>query len=145
MRVHNAESEALLGASRVFIGAREYPVRSARKAPGAFLIEVRGVGDRDAAEELRDAPVAVTRDDIPTEESEILLADLVGCEVVLKDGSPYGEIDDVEPGPQDRLVIAQGEVERMLPLVSAFVVDIDLASRKVVVDPPEGLPESRRG
>ena len=32
----------------------------------------------------------------------------------------------------------------MLPLVDVFVKDIDLDARVVTVDPPEGLPESRR-
>ncbi len=31
----------------------------------------------------------------------------------------------------------------MLPLVDLFIKNIDLDSRVVTVDPPEGLPESR--
>jgi 16S rRNA processing protein RimM len=141
---HDPDSEALSAARRVFLGAREYELRSARKTPGAYLLEVGGVADRDAAEALRDAPVAVRREDISIEDGELLLADLVGCRVQLPDGTGYGEIEDVQAGPQDRLVIGDGDVERLLPLVDAFVLDIDLEKRVVVVDPPEGLPEERR-
>jgi 16S rRNA processing protein RimM len=141
---HAPESESLLGARRVFLGAREYDVRSVRKTPGAFLLEVAGIADRDAAEALREAPVALRREDIATGEGEFLLADLIGCRVELPDGTAYGEIEDVQAGFQDRLVIGDGEVERLLPLVDAFVLEIDLEARRVVVDPPEGLPEETR-
>lgn len=144
VRMHDPESESLSGARRVFLGAREYDLRSVKKVPGAYLIEVAGILDRDAAEGLRDAPVALRREDVPLDEGEVLLADLVGCRVELPDGTSWGEVEDVEAGFQDRLVIGDGDVERMLPLVDAFVIEIDLDARRVVVDPPEGLPEARR-
>ena len=65
----------------------------------------------------------------------------------LVDGTPWGvvaEIDSVPGGLQDRLVIHDGEVERMLPLVDQFVTNIDLDAGVVTVDPPADLPESKR-
>jgi 16S rRNA processing protein RimM len=142
--LHDRESDSLVGARRIVLGAREYDLRAARKTPDAYLLEVAGIADRDAAEALRGAPVAMRREDIPTTDDEILLADLIGCSVQLRDGSSYGEIEDVQAGFQDLLVIGDGEVERLLPLVDAFVIDIDLEARRVTVDPPEELPETRR-
>ena len=43
----------------------------------------------------------------------------------------------------DLLVIHDGEIERMLPLVDQFVTNIDVAAGIITVDPPEGLPEDR--
>jgi len=86
----------------------------------------------------------VDREQIPIDEGQIFLADLVGCAVTLEDGSPYGTIAAVETGPQDRLVIHDGEIERLLPLVPEFVIDVDLEQGRVVVAPPEDLPESPR-
>ncbi len=144
VQVHDPASDTLASVRRVFVGAREFELRAAKRTPKGFVLEVAGINDRDRAEELRDAPIAVRREDVPTADGEVLLADLVGCRVELPDGTSYGEVEDVQAGPQDRLVIADGDVERLLPLVDAFVVDIDLASRKVVVDPPADLPEERR-
>ena len=73
----------------------------------------------------------------------MLLDDLVGCKVVLPDGTPWGTIAAVELGPQDLLVIHDGEIERLLPLVDQFVKNVDVAGGVVTVDPPEGLPEDR--
>jgi ribosomal 30S subunit maturation factor RimM len=60
------------------------------------------------------------------------------------DGSPWGTIFAVDPGEhQDLLVIRDGEIERLLPLVDEFVTSIDLESGIVTVDPPDDLPEGK--
>ena len=74
--------------------------------------------------------------------TQFFLSDLIGCETVLEDGTDYGTVAAVETGPQDRLVIHQGDIERLLPLVPAFVLDIDLDQARIVVAPPDDLPES---
>ncbi|ACY15021.1 ribosome maturation factor RimM [Haliangium ochraceum] len=147
---HEPSSSTLLSVSRMAIADAVYEVASVRavsgggSADGAFLVRLRGLGDRNAAELLRGRPVGVARDELPLEDDEVFLADLVGCAVVLEDGTAYGVIAAIDAGPQDRLVIHDGEVERLLPLVSEFVLDVDLEAERVVVAPPEGLPESPR-
>lgn len=141
---HDPGSTTLLEVDEIAIGGVAYRVQQARPAKDAILVRVAGVSDRNRAELLRGQPVAVARELISIEEDEVFLADLVGCAVVREDGSPYGTIAGVETGPQDRLVIHDGDVERLLPFVSVFVVDVDLDARRVVVAPPDELPESRR-
>lgn len=141
---YDPASETLLDVDSVRIGGVDYEVEQARPVQGAFLLRLAGVGDRNRAELLRGQRVAVDREQIPLEDGEVFLADLVGCEVVLEDGRPYGTIAAVETGPQDRLVIHDGDVERLLPLVSEFVIEVDLEAGRVVVAPPEDLPESPR-
>jgi 16S rRNA processing protein RimM len=139
---HDPASRTLAGARAVWIGGRRYPVRAARATPRGFLILVEGVDDRTAAEGLRGAALEVEREEIPLAEGEVLLADLVGCRAQLPDGTPWGEIVALALGPQVRLVVRDGDVERELPLVEALVPAIDLAGRVVTVDPPDGLPET---
>jgi 16S rRNA processing protein RimM len=141
---HDPESETLLDVDSVRIGGVDYAIEQARAVQGAFLLRLAGVGDRNRAELLRGQRVAVDRAEIPLDEGEVFLADLVGCEVVLEDGRGYGTIAAVETGPQDRLVIHDGDVERLLPLVPEFVRDVDLEAGRVTVAPPEDLPESPR-
>ncbi len=70
---------------------------------------------------------------------------MIGCDVVRPDGSPWGHVAEIEPGDfQDLLVIHDGEVERLLPLVDAFVTADRSRRPRDHVDPPEGLPESKR-
>src|SRR5690606_15980344 len=110
---------------------------------GAVLALLEGIGDRDAAEALRGSTVEVDREDLELDDGEVLLADLVGCRAVLADGSDWGEVVRVVTGPQDRLVIRHGDIERELPLVDELVTAIDLEAGTIEVAPPEGLPETR--
>lgn len=146
VHLHNPASTALDGAEVLLVGDREYEIERARPVAGAYLVALAGVVDRTAAEALRGRPVYVARDEIELDQGEVLLADLVGCRVELPDGSDWGTVSGLELGPQDRLVIRQGEVERLLPVVDEFLVEVDLEARRIVVDPPADLPEDpRRG
>jgi 16S rRNA processing protein RimM len=141
---HDPESTTLLDVDEVHLDGVPYRVEQARQVQGAFLLRLAGVSDRNRADALRGKRVAVDRELIPLDEGEVFLADLVGCAVVREDGSAYGTIVAVDAGVQDRLVIHDGDVERLLPLVPEFVLDVDLEAGRVVVAPPEDLPESAR-
>lgn len=136
-------STTLADVEAVWIDGRAYPVARARPVPDGYLLLLDGVSDRDVAAGLRGKTVWVERDELELEDGEVLLADLVGCRLVTADGAPWGEVVAIELGPQDRLVIhdrAAG-VERLLPVVDAFLADIDLDARVITVTPPDGWPE----
>lgn len=144
---HDPASRTLASAARIFIAGAPRRVLAARGTHRGWLVALEGVATRTEAEALRGRPVEVERAELDLEAGDVLLHDLVGCAVRLPDGAPWGvvaAIDTVPGGLQDRLVIHDGPVERMLPLVDAFVTSIDLDARVITVDPPEGLPESRR-
>jgi 16S rRNA processing protein RimM len=141
---HDAESEVLGRIEALWLGGTERRVLAARDTQRGWLIQLEGIATRNDAEALRGQAVEVDRATLELDEDDILLGDLVGCQVRLVDGTPWGTIAAVEAGLQDRLVIHDGELERMLPLVDEFVRDIDLEAGVVTVDPPEGLPVHRR-
>jgi 16S rRNA processing protein RimM len=65
---------------------------------------------------------------------------LVGCEVVTTSGRELGRVRAIEGGAGiSRLVLGEGRGEIQIPLVEEFCVVIDIADRRIVVDPPEGL------
>ena len=145
VRIHlyNPASTALDGAEALWLGEREYRIESARPVAGAYLVALAGVPDRTAAETLRGRPVSVARVDIELDEGEVLLGDLVGCRVELPDGSEWGVVTGLELGAQDRLVVRQGDIERLVPVVDELLIDIDLEARRIVVDPPADFPEDK--
>jgi len=68
--------------------------------------------------------------------------DLIGCQVETPDGTPVGVVDEVRNGPaHDWWVIRAGTHARLVPAVLAIVERVDLARRRVVIRPPEGLLE----
>ncbi|MGH7324898.1 MAG: ribosome maturation factor RimM [Candidatus Rokuibacteriota bacterium] len=67
---------------------------------------------------------------------------LQGCRVTTEDGREVGRVAGVERGPaHDLWVVRDGEREHLIPAVPEIVLDLDLAARRVVIRPPEGLLE----
>jgi 16S rRNA processing protein RimM len=139
---HDPDSATLGDVETIWVGGVEQRVLAVRDTQRGWLVQLEGITTRNDAERLRGKPVEVDRAAIALEEGDVLLADLVGCAVRLLDGRPWGTIAEIMIGAQELLVIHDGAIERLLPLVDAFVKDIDLEARVVTVDPPDGLPES---
>lgn len=145
-------ADALLGARRWFLKPSERaPLLAATPLPSVLDIsDVREHGDglvasspaaadRTAAEALRGARIFVARSSFPaTADDEFYWADLIGLEVVNRDGSSLGRVAGlIETGPQSVLRIqAEGEAgdETLIPFVSAYVDSVDLAGQRIVVD-----------
>jgi 16S rRNA processing protein RimM len=141
---HDPDSELLATVETLWVGGTERRVVRARSTHRGWLVQLEAVATRNEAEALRGQAIEVDRAALALGEDDILLDDLIGCQVQRLDGTPWGTIAAIEGGLQDRLVIHDGEIERQLPLVDEFVASIDLEAGVVTVDPPEGLPEYRR-
>jgi len=68
--------------------------------------------------------------------------DLVGCAVETPEGASLGTITEILAGPEhDYWTVKLGDRTWSLPAVAAIVERVDLAARRVVARPPEGLVE----
>lgn len=141
---HDPDSDTLGFVAHVYVNGAKRVVNGARDTQRGWLVQLEGVVTRNDAEALRGAKIEVDRTDLELDADDVLLHDLIGCKVVLADGTPWGEIAGIDSSPgQDRLVIHDHGVERLVPLVDALVPKIDLDARIVTVDPPEGTPETK--
>jgi 16S rRNA processing protein RimM len=140
---HDPESDVLDGLPTIWVGGVQRQLAGVRGTHRGWLVQLEGIATRNDAETLRGQTVEVDREALALDEDDVLLDDLIGCQVKLVDGRPWGTIHSVESGMQDLLVIHDGELERLLPLVDEFVKAIDLEAGVVTVDPPDGLPEHR--
>jgi len=144
VHTHDPDSEILGELASIYVGGVERKIVEARPSTKGWLVLLEGVTTRTEAEALRGQVVEVDREVLELDDGEVLLDDLVGCKVVKLDGTPWGTVAGIELSPaQEILVIHDGEIERMLPLVDQFVTNIDVAAGVITVDPPEGLPESK--
>jgi 16S rRNA processing protein RimM len=141
---HDPDSTTLGSVSSIFIDGIERKVAAARDTQRGWLVALEGVTTRTEAEAFRGKPVEVDRADLDIGDDEVILDDLVGCDVRLPDGTAWGTVFAIDAGAhQDLLVIHDGELERLLPLVDEFVTAIDLEQGIVTVDPPADLPASK--
>ncbi len=121
---------------------KSYSIRSWREHKGLVLMTLDGVDDRDRADALRGLTVLVREEALPDpEEGEHYLYQMMGCRVVLEDGTDVGVLEQFfETAEQDTWVIVNGDgKEILLPAVPEFVLDVDLDSEIITIAPPEGL------
>jgi 16S rRNA processing protein RimM len=129
------------GAKSFFTGTVLLPIRQAREHSDSVVAHAQGVDDRDAAEALKGARIFVPRSSFPTAaEDEYYWVDLIGLAVVNREGIALGTVRELlATGPQTTLVLSYAqedgkEQERMIPFVSAFVDQVDIPGRRIVVD-----------
>ncbi len=124
---------------------RRFAVQAARPAgasPDMLVVRFEGIDDRNAAETLNGLDLSVPRDRLPEPEAdEFYHADLIGLDAVTLAGAPLGTVVAVPNyGAGDLLEIAPPKGPTLLiPFTRAVVPEIDLAARRVVVDPPVEL------
>ena len=63
--------------------------------------------------------------------------DLVGCEVRDRRTAWSGEVTAVEGSLDRSYLVVDGDM--MIPLVDGICVEVDMAARRIMVQPPEGL------
>src|SRR3954471_15189454 len=115
---HSADPQALFSSKRWYLQPSE---RGAKTFSGTVLLRVReakdhsdtivaradGIEDRSGAESLKGARVFVPRSSFPTAaEDEFYWVDLMGLEVVNREGLNLGRVKDLmTTGPQTVLVL----------------------------------------
>jgi 16S rRNA processing protein RimM len=116
--------------------SRGIRITAVRGHQNRLLIRIEGVDDAGAAQAYSGAILYAPRAAIALAEGEYLEDDLVGCAVQGSDGAAYGNVERVEHYPASDMLVVNG---RMVPMVAAIVLEIDLHRRRIVIDPPSGL------
>ena len=116
-------------------------IRQVRFHNGRPVIALEGVETMDDAEALAGADLRMSTAAMgPLPANTFYRHDLVGCEV--RDGRErvIGEVTDVEGTlGQNRLVVQGRHGEVLIPMVAAICLEVDVAAKRIVVNPPEGL------
>ena len=101
---------------------------------------IEGVTDIDSAAALKETVIYADRDDIPLDEGDYFIIDLVGLPVIDADsGVEYGKVSDVfNTGASDIYTVKTPDGERMIPAVPEFIIEID-TERGILVRPIEGM------
>ena len=116
-------------------------LENSRLHKGRVALKFTGFDSISGAEELRDARVLVSRDQlVELPEDTYYDFDLIGCEAVATGGQHLGHVVEVQNfGAAPLLVVRDGARELLIPLVLSICVEIDTGRKRIVVNPPEGL------
>ena len=118
-------------------------VERASQEGDRVVVKLQGADDVEAARHLVGRLLAVPeRDALPLPEGQFYPWQLEGCRVETEDGVVVGEVTGIERSPaHDLWVVAMRGRECLVPAVPEIVVEVNLADRRVVIRPPEGLLE----
>jgi 16S rRNA processing protein RimM len=122
---------------------RVIEIETMRPAKDFFVVRLKGVADRDAVEQLRNAELFVPRDRLPAPDGsdEFYHADLIGLAVVDAAGATLGSVVAVHNfGAGDLIEVRFAALSDtvMLPFTQATVPAIDIAGGRIVIAPPDG-------
>jgi len=163
LKIFNEDSDVLVDAARVHLKKKsgeevDFHVERARRAVDAVLVKLRGLDDRDRADELRGALVCLRRRDFPElDEGEFYVCDVVGAEVVFAGDAPGAGEEGARGAPGERrlgivrrldsyptvdtLIVAadDGGKDWEVPLVEAVVERVDVGAKRVALRTLEGV------
>lgn len=156
---HSADTEALFASTEWFLqppearfargfsafsGCVTVKIAEIKIHADGVVARIEGVDDRNAAEALKGVRIYVPRSAFPaTPEGEYYWVDLIGLDVVNREGVHMGIVRDLlTTGPNSVLVLEYTETvdgaeriaERMIPFVSAYVDNVDQSTRRITVD-----------
>ena len=128
--------EDLCDFDRCRIGGKDYEIESCRVQKTCNLVKLTGVETMEDAQLLRGKTVELYREDI--DDDIIFAAELIGVEVYCE-GASIGTVADVLDYPGNKVYVVRGEYEYMIPAVSAFVLNTDMAANRMEVRLIEGM------
>ena len=111
-------------------------IETVREHKGRLLITLDEAQDATGAEKYVGATFYAQREELDVAEGEYLDVDLIGCDVLSESGKHYGKVSAVDHYPASDMLVVDG---RMLPMVGAFIKNIDIGKKHIIVEVPPGL------
>jgi 16S rRNA processing protein RimM len=107
------------------------------------LLQFADVDSIEEAEPLVGTVLAVDEQELtPPAPGQYFVYQLEGLDVFTVAGERLGAIVRVFPtGSNEVLVVQNGEREHLIPMIADVVQSVDMASRRVVIEPIAGLLE----
>jgi len=124
-------------------GTKTFSVQLTGRAKNGFTARLGGITTKEEADAIRGLSLFAPRDRMPAlPDDEFYHADLIGLDVLDTGGSLLGQVRSVQNhGAGDLLEIHGPGLNStvLLPFTHAAVPTVDLASGRIIADPPEGL------
>ena len=124
-------------------GTRQFTLAIVRTIKNGFVVRIAEVASKEDADALKGTQIFARRDQLPSlPDDEYYYTDLVGLQVFDTGGTSLGHVKSVQNhGAGDLLEVhAPGaSATVLLPFTKAAVPTVDLATGRIIADPPEGL------
>jgi 16S rRNA processing protein RimM len=122
-------------------------ITGSRPQGDRWVVRFEGFDSIEAVEPLRDTELQVEPDALGAlPAGQYYLHDLVGCAVETVDGRHVGPVAVVYTGAAQAVLGITGPAgEILVPMAGDICREVDVAARRIVIAPPEGLLEVNAG
>ncbi len=124
-------------------GELEFNIAILRPIKNGFAARMPSVATKEEADAYRGTQLFARREQMPSlPDDEFYHADLIGLEVYDTGGALLGRVKTVQNHGADDLLelqLAGSSTTTFLPFTKAAVPTVDLAARRMVADPPDGI------
>ncbi|PKR78598.1 ribosome maturation factor RimM [Halalkalibacillus sediminis] len=120
----------------------ELTVKTHRKHKQFDLLSFDELESINDVEPLKGGTLKVSENDLhELEEEEFYYYEIIGCEVVLMDGTLVGEVKEIlSPGANDVWVVKRkGMKDALIPYIEPIVKEIDLEKGQIRIEDMEGM------
>lgn len=117
-------------------------IEGVKYATNKIILKLEGISDMESVLRLKSRFLAVDRADaVRLPKNSYFICDLIGCVVSDVEGSILGPVADVlQTGANDVYVVKrEGSKDLLIPAIKSVVLEVDIGSRKIIVQIPEGL------
>lgn len=105
-----------------------------------IYITFEGLENINLVEKFKSSYLYVSDEDrVELEEGEYFISDIIGCEVFNVNDEFIGEVVNLIENPANDVYVVRGKKDYLIPQVSEFVKSIDIKSKKIIIDPIEGM------
>ena len=135
---HFLSLESITLKNRKSGAGRKYSVEGVRMHNGGIIIKLSGIDTPELGKTLSGSEILVPRElAAPLAENEWYIYDLIGLNLVDKDGRSLGEITGVIESSDDLLEIRKTSGEySLIPFRSEFVEEPDLEKGEIILNEP---------
>ena len=126
-------------------GSVKYPLEKVRLHKSLVFLKLKGIDDRNAAEELKRGIIKIPRSQaLPLEDDEYYQSDLLDMTVETDKGEELGYIAQIiETGANDVYVVRppDGGKDLLIPAIKACILSVSVTEKKMIVHLIKGLRE----
>ncbi len=116
-------------------------IKQIRVHKGSVLVLFDGINTPEQASEFSGQLIQTSERNLPAKDGdEYYYFELIGLDVFTKSGRHLGKITEIMATGANDVFVVNGDCgEVLIPFIDDVVTEIDLATKKVQVDPMEGL------
>lgn len=131
----------ILNLKKVYIEENEYLIESIRHQKNMFVIKLKGIDDISQTEKLMNKYILREIDEKEFDDESFFIKDMIGMEVYNIQDEKIGILKEVyNTGANDVYIVTlENNKEVLLPAIKQVVKQIDIGSKKMIVEIMEGL------